>query len=31
MALRHGVACEHLDYIQIHPTTLYSHQKAVAF
>ena len=21
MALRHGVACEHLDYIQIHPTT----------
>ena len=27
MALRHGVACEHLDYIQIHPTTLYSHRK----
>ncbi len=24
MALRHGVACEHLDYVQIHPTTLYS-------
>jgi len=31
MALRHGVACEHLDYIQIHPTTLYSHQKGRRF
>ena len=31
MALRHGVACEHLDYIQIHPTTLYSHRKGRRF
>lgn len=31
MALRHGVACKHLDYIQIHPTTLYSHQKGRRF
>ena len=30
-ALRHGVACEHLDYIQIHPTTLYSHRKGRRF
>ena len=31
MALRHGVACEHLDYIQIHPTTCTATEKAVAF
>ena len=30
-ALRHGVACKHLDYIQIHPTTLYSHRKGRRF
>lgn len=24
IALKHGIAVEHLDYIQIHPTTLYS-------
>ncbi len=24
IALRHGIALEHLDYIQIHPTTFYS-------
>lgn len=24
IALRHGITLEHLDYIQIHPTTLYS-------
>lgn len=24
IAMRHGVALEHIDYVQIHPTTLYS-------
>ena len=31
MALRHGVACRHLDYIQIHPTTLFSRKKGRRF
>ena len=31
MALRHGVACRNLDYVQIHPTTLYSTQKGRRF
>ena len=31
MALRHGVAVEHLDYVQIHPTTLYSARKGRRF
>ena len=31
MALRHGVACRHLDYIQIHPTTLFSRKRAAGF
>lgn len=31
IALRHGVQCEHLDYIQIHPTTLYSPRRGRRF
>lgn len=31
MALRHGVACRHLDYIQIHPTTLFSRKRGRRF
>ena len=31
ICLNHGVACEHLDYIQIHPTTLYSRKKGRRF
>lgn len=31
MAMRHGVAVEHLDYIQIHPTTLYSRKPGRRF
>ena len=31
MALRKGVAVEHLDYVQIHPTTLYSQKPGRRF
>lgn len=31
MALRYGVPCHNLDYVQIHPTTLYSAQKGRRF
>lgn len=31
IAMKHGVKVEHLDYIQIHPTTLYSHKKGRRF
>ncbi len=31
VALKHGVAVEHLDYVQIHPTTLYSKKKGRRF
>lgn len=31
VCLRHGVACEHLDYVQIHPTTLYSQKRGRRF
>lgn len=31
IALKHGVAVEHLDYVQIHPTTLYSKRKGRRF
>lgn len=31
VALRHGVELEHLDYIQIHPTTLYSEKTGRRF
>ena len=31
IAMRHGVALEHIDYIQIHPTTLYSQKPGRRF
>lgn len=31
MCLNHGVKCEHLDYVQIHPTTLYSAKRGRRF
>ena len=31
MCLNHGVKCEHLDYVQIHPTTLYSKKRGRRF
>lgn len=31
MALRHKIAVQHLDYVQIHPTTLYSDQPGRRF
>ena len=31
IAMKHGVKLEHLDYIQIHPTTLYSQKKGRRF
>ncbi len=31
ICLNHNVKCEHLDYIQIHPTTLYSQKKGRRF
>lgn len=31
IALRHGIPVSHLDYVQIHPTTLYSTQKGRRF
>lgn len=31
ICLRHGVAVEHLDYIQIHPTTLYTQKRGRRF
>ncbi len=31
VCLRHGVACDHLDYIQIHPTTLYTEKRGRRF
>ena len=31
VALRHGVALEHIDYIQIHPTTLYTKEEGREF
>lgn len=31
IAARHGIALEHMDYVQIHPTSLYSTQPGRAF
>ena len=31
IAMKHQVVLEHLDYIQIHPTTLYSHKPGRRF
>ena len=31
IAARHGIALEHMDYVQIHPTSLYSMQPGRAF
>lgn len=31
IAIRHGIALEHIDYIQIHPTTLYSEKPGRRF
>lgn len=31
IALRHGIEVEHINYIQIHPTTLYSQEKGKRF
>lgn len=31
IAMKHHVAMENLDYIQIHPTTLYSHKPGRRF
>ena len=31
IALKHGIEMEHIDYIQIHPTTLYSHKPGRRF
>lgn len=31
ICLRHGVRCDHLDYVQIHPTTLYSRKNGRRF
>lgn len=31
IAMKHGVAIEHLNYVQIHPTTLYSKKKGRRF
>ncbi len=31
IAMKHGVEVEHLDYVQIHPTTLYSKKKGRRF
>lgn len=31
IAMRHGISVEHLDYVQIHPTTLYSEKKGRRF
>ena len=31
IAARHGIALEHIDYVQIHPTSLYSTQPGRAF
>ena len=31
IALRHGIEMEHIDYIQIHPTTLYSEKQGRRF
>ena len=31
IAMRHGVKLQHIDYIQIHPTTLYSHKNGRRF
>lgn len=31
VCLRHGVECEHLDYVQIHPTTLYTQKRGRRF
>ena len=31
IALRHGIVLENLDYIQIHPTTLYTREKGRSF
>lgn len=31
IALKHGIAVEHMDYIQIHPTTLYSEKPGRRF
>ena len=31
IAQNHGIACEHLDYVQIHPTSLYTTEPGRAF
>ena len=31
IAMKHGIACEHLDYVQIHPTGLFSSQPGRTF
>ena len=31
IAMKHQVVLEHLDYVQIHPTTLYSHKPGRRF
>lgn len=31
IALEHGIRLQHIDYIQIHPTTLYSHENGREF
>lgn len=31
ICMEHGVECEHLDYVQIHPTTLYSKKRGRRF